>query len=67
MQEHYGKDDKAAVAKIKALYKELQLEQVFLKYEHESYARLTALIKEQQLLPEGVFTLLLNKIYKRSK
>ena len=67
MQENYGKDDEAAVESIKALYRDLRLERVFEEYEHDSYQKLTAEISRQQQLPEGVFSLLLNKIYKRSK
>lgn len=33
LQEHYGKSSKEAVAAVKALYRELDLEQVFLQYE----------------------------------
>ena len=39
----------------------------FEDYEAESYARLSKLISEQTLLPQGVFTNLLAKIYKRQK
>lgn len=67
VQENYGKDDEAAVSQIKALYKELNLEQVFADYEKESYENLTAQIEAQQQLPKAVFTLLLKKIYKRTK
>jgi len=55
------------VARIKTLYRELGLEQVFQKYEQESFQQLTAIIEGQSQLPEGVFGLLLMKIYKRSK
>ncbi|KAK9807629.1 hypothetical protein WJX72_004700 [[Myrmecia] bisecta] len=64
---NYGKDDATAVAKVKAVYNELQLEAVFKQYEQESYARLTKLIEGQSQLPQEVFTLLLAKIYKRMK
>ena len=67
MQSNYGKDDETAVQAIKGLYKELQLEEAFREYEHDSYQKLCSEISKQDQLPEGVFKLLLNKIYKRSK
>ena len=66
-QENYGKDEEAAVERIKELYRQLGLERVFQDYEQESFDQLTATIQGQQQLPEGVFSLLLKKIYKRSK
>ena len=67
MQRNYGKDDDAAVQAIKDLYKELELKEAFREYEHASYQKLCSEISKQDQLPEGVFKLLLNKIYKRSK
>lgn len=67
MQGNYGKDSPDSIAKVKDVYKQLQLESVFQKYEQESHDSLTALIQKQQQLPEDVFLLLLKKIYKRSK
>ncbi len=67
LQEHYGKSDEASVAKVKAVYKELALEQKFLDYEQASHDALVAEIEAQKALPPAVFTLLLNKIYKRKK
>ena len=66
-QANYGKDDEQAVATVKALYAQLDLEAAFRKYESESYARLREMIHEQTLLPAEVFTHLLDKIYKRQK
>ncbi len=66
-QEHYGKPDEASVAEVKRVYNELGLEQKFLDYEQNSHEALTAEIAAQSALPQGVFTLLLNKIYKRKK
>ncbi len=67
MQENYGKDDEAAVNSIKQLYMKLELEEAFREYEQASYQRLCSDISKQNQLPEGVFKLLLNKIYKRAK
>lgn len=67
IKEHYGKHDPASVAAIKALYSELKLEELFKEYEASSYQQLSGQIAEQSLLPQPVFTSLLNKIYKRKK
>ncbi|KAI8467621.1 MAG: farnesyl diphosphate synthase [Monoraphidium minutum] len=64
---NYGQKDPAAVARVKAVYEALGMKGRFEAYEAASYARLSGLISEQKLLPEGVFTNLLKKIYKRSK
>ncbi|KAG2600110.1 farnesyl pyrophosphate synthase-like isoform X2 [Panicum virgatum] len=66
--ENYGKSDPACVAKVKDLYKELNLELVFREYERELYIKLIANIKAQP--NKAVQTLLksfLHKIYKREK
>lgn len=67
LQNNYGKDHEAAIHTIKELYKELKLEEAFREYEQASYQKLCSDISKQDQLPEGVFKLLLNKIYKRSK
>lgn len=67
IRENYGKEDEAAVERVKELYRDLKLEQVFQDYEQESFQQLTTTIQGQSQLPEGVFGLLLKKIYKRSK
>ena len=67
LQANYGRDDQEAVETIKELYRELQLEAVFEKYEQASYDKLVSEIQQQKELPEEVFSLLLKKIYKRSK
>jgi farnesyl diphosphate synthase len=43
------------------------LENVYKKYEEESYAELRAIMEAQDVLPEGLFGAMLAKIYKRSK
>lgn len=67
LEEHYGKSDPEGVAKVKQLYKDLELEKIFQDYEAESYQSLCKKIEAQTALPKEVFTTLLNKIYKRSK
>ena len=66
-QANYGLKDAAAVAKVKAVYDDLGMRGRFEQYEADSHSRLTRLIEEQGMLPRGVFTNLLAKIYKRQK
>lgn len=66
-QECYGNSDAAAVARVKEVYRDLDLERVFKEYEAESHTRLSEMIHSQTMLPAEVFVGLLNKIYKRSK
>merc|ERR1719162_2308705 len=65
--DHYGKSDPAGVAKVKALYRDLELEAKFQAYEAESYKKITAQLEKATKVPQGVFTELLAKIYKRKK
>jgi farnesyl diphosphate synthase len=67
LEDNYGRHDAASVARVKKLYVEMGLEELFLKYEEESYARIQALLQQAQDLPTEVFEFLLRKIYKRSK
>ncbi|KAI7842723.1 hypothetical protein COHA_003653 [Chlorella ohadii] len=67
IEESYGKDDEEAVQRVKAVYRELDLEALFKQYEQESYDKLVKTIEGQDLLPQAVFTMLLKKIYKRQK
>jgi len=66
--ENYGKSDPESVAKVKDLYKELDLETAFHKYEQESYNKLIADIKAQpSKAVQKVLMSFLEKIYKRQK
>ena len=55
------------MANIKALYKDLDLSNVFETYEEDSYKRIQTQLDKVTLMPRDVFELLLKKIYKRSK
>ncbi|KAG8095493.1 hypothetical protein GUJ93_ZPchr0012g20342 [Zizania palustris] len=64
--ENYGKSDPKRVAKMKGLYKELNLEVVFHKYERVSYNKLIADIEAQpNKAVHSVLRSFLNKIYKK--
>lgn len=68
LEENYGQKDPEKVARVKALYEELDLQSVFFKYEEDSYNRLKSLIEQCSApLPPSIFLELANKIYKRRK
>ncbi|XP_016076872.1 PREDICTED: farnesyl pyrophosphate synthase isoform X2 [Miniopterus natalensis] len=68
IQENYGQKDAEKVARVKALYEELNLQAVFLQYEEESYRHLLDLIERYSSpLPPAIFLRLAHKIYKRKK
>ena len=53
------------MARVKALYEELNLQAVFTQYEEDSYSRLTGLIEQCSLpLPPAIFLKLAYQIYK---
>lgn len=67
LAKHYGKDDDASVAKVKELYKTLDLESVYKTYEEAVYKSINETIAKVEHVPPAVFTDLLGKIYKRDK
>lgn len=67
LEQNYGKWDDKKVAKVKAVYKEMEMEKIFAEYEENSYSRIKDMLAKVTLMPKDVFELLLNKIYKRSK
>ncbi|KAK9269112.1 hypothetical protein L1049_000881 [Liquidambar formosana] len=68
LYENYGKTDEACVAKVKELYKVLDLQGVFVEYESKSYEKL---VKSIEVHPskavQAVLKSFLAKIYKRQK
>lgn len=72
LDENYGRKDGAKEAKVKAVFKELDIAEIYKEYEESVYVELKAEIEK---IPEGpglvlrrdVFTKFLNKIYKRQK
>ncbi|CAN8245653.1 unnamed protein product [Cochlearia groenlandica] len=68
LHENYGKPDPANVAKVKDLYKEIDLEGVFIDYESKSYEKLNRVIEAQHSEAiQAVLKSFLAKIYKRQK
>jgi farnesyl diphosphate synthase len=70
LDENYGRKDVTAEAKVKELYHELKLEDIYKAYEEESVTKIRGLIDrldESEGLKKEVFEAFLKKIYKRSK
>ncbi|XP_023569580.1 farnesyl pyrophosphate synthase isoform X2 [Octodon degus] len=68
LQENYGQKDAEKVARVKALYEELDLPAVFSRYEEDSYNHIMNLIQQYAApLPPAIFLALANKLYKRKK
>ncbi|TKY72285.1 Farnesyl pyrophosphate synthase 1 [Spatholobus suberectus] len=68
LYDNYGKPDPANVDKVKALYKDLNLQAVFEEYERESYGKLVTSIEAHRSKPvQAVLKSFLAKIYKRQK
>ncbi|XP_054779489.1 farnesyl pyrophosphate synthase 1 [Prosopis cineraria] len=68
LHENYGKPDPANVAKVKALYGELDLQGVFAEYESKNYEKLVSSIKAHPIKAvQEVLKSFLGKIYKRQK
>lgn len=67
LEENYGRDNPKSVAAVKALYRDLRLEELFREYEEESYNSIQKSLAACKDLPAGVFEFLLKRIYKRSK
>jgi farnesyl diphosphate synthase len=67
-QDNYGYWDDVKVAKVKALYRELNLENLYHQYEEDSYNQIMSLKPTVDgLLPWSIFEIFLSKVYKRNK
>lgn len=66
IETQYGREDPVCVRNIKALYKQLDLEAVYKRYEEESFQQLKGRIDKASYVPKAVYIGLLQKIYKRS-
>ncbi|KAK9462931.1 isoprenoid synthase domain-containing protein [Lipomyces oligophaga] len=70
LDENYGRKDKECEAKVKKLFKELDIEKDYFAYEEEVVAKIKTLIDqvdESRGFKKEVLTSFLAKIYKRSK
>ncbi|KAJ8100595.1 isoprenoid synthase domain-containing protein [Lipomyces tetrasporus] len=70
LDENYGQKDSACEAKVKAIYRDLDLENDYFKYEEDVVGRIRALIDnvdESRGFQKDVLSAFLAKIYKRQK
>ncbi len=70
LQDYYGLHNNEAVAKVKAIYRELNIESLYREYEDNTYNEICQLINEITLssnLPTNIFYGFLSKIHRRSK
>jgi farnesyl diphosphate synthase len=68
LEDNYARKDAECEARVKALYKELNLEQLYKDYEEQHYTKLMGMIEEKAgSLPREIFTDFAAKIYKRNK
>lgn len=68
LEENYAQKDSAKVAKVKELYNELKLQDLYHQYEEDSYKQLIQLIEKLSgNLPKEMFIAYANKIFKREK
>jgi len=67
IEDNYGKKEEECVARVKAVYREIDVEKDFKDYENQSYEKLRNLIEKQTFVPPGLYMKLLKKIYKRQK
>ena len=70
LDENYGKNDGSCEAKVKMVFRELELDKVYLDFEEKQVKALQKMISkidESQGLRKEVFEEFLRKVYKRSK
>eukprot|EP00042_Codosiga_hollandica_P002957 m.12698 g.12698 ORF g.12698 m.12698 type:complete len:440 (+) comp17633_c0_seq2:30-1349(+) len=68
LEENYARHDDDCVARVKQLYKDLNIEKVYHDYEEESYQKIMQLIDQKHgALPKAIFIDFAQKIYKRAK
>ena len=68
LQENYGQKEAEKVARVKALYEEMNLSAVYMQYEEDNYSHIMGLIEQYAApLPPAIFLGLAQKIYKRKK
>nr|CCA25012.1 farnesyl pyrophosphate synthetase putative [Albugo laibachii Nc14] len=67
LKEHYGSSEEDSVAKVKELYKSLNLVGLYHDFERETCTKINQRIAQTDLMPPQVFKLMVEKIFKRSK
>ena len=67
LEANYAKKDPACEAKVKEIFKKLDLEAKFKAYEEEENGKIVKAIGEIKGMPTAIFSKLLSRIYKRDK
>lgn len=67
LEDNYGIHDASNVNIVKKLYNELNMTDIFNRYEAGSYEKINKLIEEIDNVPKEIFKFLLSKTYKRTK
>ncbi len=67
LESNYAKKEPKCEAKVKAVFRDLDLESKFLAYEEKEHAELTQMIAQTRGMPSVIFSQLLARIYKRQK
>ncbi len=70
IQANYGKDDAECVKRVKELYNQLHLQDVYTQYEDQSYSSLMTSLDKELVgtgLPRELFVEFADRIYKRKK
>ncbi|KAL0589354.1 hypothetical protein ABG067_002573 [Albugo candida] len=67
LKEHYGSSAEESVAKVKELYRCLNLVELYHEFEQKFYAKINQRIAEVEQMPSQVFKVMVKKIFKRKK
>lgn len=67
LENNFGQDDPTQARMVKHVYQDLKLEEVFQKYQDNSYAEIQKLMDKVTVMPKNIFDILLKKVYKRAK
>ena len=68
LQDNYAKWDNECVERVRRVYDKLELQQVFLKFEEETYSEILRDIDQLDVaFNKDVFRKFIDKIYKRKK
>ncbi|KAJ3012928.1 Farnesyl pyrophosphate synthetase [Thoreauomyces humboldtii] len=67
LDENYGQRSPENVKIVKQIYKDMDMTNIYAKYEDASYKRISALIEQidETLIPREMFVTFMNRIYKR--
>lgn len=67
LEAHYGSQEEEDVARVRQVYEELGVREAFTRYEEEFHSSIMARIEGVQGLPPALFTLFLDRVYKRTR